>query len=157
MLNGAFGCGAGRKIRRIRHSTQLKASNLVFRVVAVGFVPFGKPRDGDPVDVGIKLFGVRHKNRGERGAAVSADVKPARIVFIVVHIGEIRHGFIAARGTANAFKGLVGAARRAVKRFDVPVVCGTGDRCDGGRTAADRAMRRPLEMHGVFLRLRKQV
>ena len=58
----------------------------------MGFVPFGKPRDGDPVDVGIKLFGVRHKNRGERGAAVSADVKPARIVFIVVHIGEIRHG-----------------------------------------------------------------
>ena len=157
MLNGAFGDGAGRKIRRIRHRTQLKASNLVFRVVAVGFVPFSKPRDGDPVDVGIKLFGVRHKNRGERGATVSADVKPARVVFIVVHIGEIRHGFIAACGTADAFKGPVGAARRAVKRFDVPVVCGTGDGCDGGGTAADRTMRRPLEMHGVFLRLREQV
>ena len=123
----------------------------------MGFVPFGKPRDGNPVDVGIKLFGVRPKNRGERGAAVSADVKPARVVFVVVHVGEIRHGFIAACGTADAFKEPVGAARRAVKRFDVPVVRGTGDGRDGGGTAADGAVRRSLEMHGVFLRLREQV
>ena len=78
-------------------------------------------RHDDLLDVGAEVELLSREDRREGGMTACADVQAARFVGLVMDVGEVRDGLIAADGAADALEDPVCAATRAPELLDVPV------------------------------------